>query len=191
MAEPMPATWRRLPLATPEFELYWADGPTRNLWYFGALVHHQKTKDHVVGFVTVPCGQNPEEYIAKLLESVPNAYPAPRKNKKFEEILNELFFPALFTAYGFDRKLFAQELRRQLPPAVHQPAQRAMRHFLAKLLYGRRFAPLRNPPTPKKPWVFREKALRVGRALYRLAHKLDTWLWEAQKRHGTGTQTPK
>lgn len=176
MNQPMPSTWRRLPLATTEYEWFSAFPLPRSCGAFRVLVHHQRNADVVRATVLTARGEDPILKVDAVRRQVPQAEGAKTHGLTLDELLRRFYLPRLFTTYGFDRRPLAEALRAALPLPLHNDAQRTMRaflyekHRLAQQAHDRAHA-------VKKPRVYRELAQIVGRALYKLADRADTWLW--------------
>lgn len=174
--QPMPSTWRRLPLATTEYEWFGAFPLPRSCGAFRVLVHHQRAQDVVRATVFTALNESLLDQIDAVKQQVPQAFGAKLTSLTLDELLDRYYLPQLFTTYGFDRRPIAAALRAALPRPLHNAAERAMRRFL----YVRHCRAMRErdrAAARKKPTLFRDAAREAGRALYKLADLVDTWLW--------------
>lgn len=180
MTRPMPTTWRRLPLDTAEYEWFSVFPLPRTCGSFRVLVHHRRHGDYVLTYVITEPGHDPLMLALERQRALMGEEQAEQLGKTNQvtlgELLHRFYLPRLFTAYGYDREPMAQALRSQLPVQLHHDAQRIMRRFLYKK-YSVEMAADARRRAVKKPRVFRDLAKDVSHALYRLAHKVDTWLW--------------
>lgn len=176
MTQPMPSTWRRLPLATNEYEWFSAWPLPRSCGAFRVLVHHQRNQDVVRAAVVTAKDEDPILKLDVVRRQVPQAEGAKTHGLTLDELVRRFYLPQLFTTYGFDRRAMAEALRAALPLPLHNDAQRTMRRFLYeqyRVVQTKRD----RAAAVKKPTIYRDLARVVGRALYRLGDRADTWLW--------------
>lgn len=176
MTQPMPSTWRRLPLATTEYEWFSAFPLPRSCGAFRVLVHHQRNQDIVRATMLTERGEDPILKVDAVRRQVPQAEGAKVVGVTLDELVRRFYLPQLFTTYGFDRRAMAEALRAALPRALHTDAQRTMRRFLYEQ-YRVVQTERDRAAAVKKPTIYRDLARVVGRALYKLGDRLDTWLW--------------
>lgn len=166
MTPPMPATWRRLPLDTPEYEWFGIAyaGLPRTLATCRILVRHERNEDVIVALRT--------------FNEVSARYHAKSEVKLLarDVFLRRFYLPRLFTAYGYDRKAFLAALVKELHPALLNAARDEMRLFIheKKRIEETQRARMR---AVKKPRVFRDGLNTVYALFYKLADMADTLIW--------------
>lgn len=175
-APPMPATWRRLPLSTPEYEWFGIEhaGLPRTLATFRILVRHERNDDVIVATVCAKRGGD----CLRTFHEVSAHYHAESKVKFLarDVFLRRFYLPRLFTAYGYDRKAFLAALMKELHSALLNAARDEMRLFLheKKRIEETQRARMR---AVKKPRVFRDGLNTVYALFYKLADMADTLIW--------------
>jgi len=176
VTNPMPSTWRRLPLATTEYEWFSAWPLPRSCVAFRVLVHHQRNADVVRATVLTALGEDMSLKVNAVARQVPPAQSAKVVGLPLDELVRRFYVVPLFTTYGFDRRAMGEALRAALPRALHNDAQRTMRRYLYEQY---RVVKTRHDRAAavKKPTTYRDLARVAGRALYKLGDVLDTWLW--------------
>lgn len=181
MTNPMPSTWRRLPLATTEYEWFHVDDVPRAYRVFVVLVHHQRTHDVVCETILHRYGDSFDENKSAILRRIPQAAVGRGvTHVTLDALLRRFYLPPLFTTYGFDRKAIADALRKTLPVPLHHQAQRSMRQYLHEKQREVNTARARSNAV-KKPTIYRDLARVAGRALYKLGALVDTWLWRGPR----------
>jgi len=176
MTQPMPATWRRLPLSTPEYEWFGIEyaGLPRTLSTFRILVRHERNDDVIVATVFA----KRDDDCMRVFNEVSAHYHVDGKVKFLarDVFLRRFYLPRLFTTYGYDRKAFLAALMKDLHPALLNVARNEMRLFLheKKRIKDTQRARMR---AVKKPRVFRDGLDRVYTFFYKLADMADTYIW--------------
>lgn len=174
-APPMPATWRRLPLSTPEYEWFGIEyaGLPRALSTFRILVRHERNDDVIVATVFAK-----RDDCMRVFNEVIAHYHVDGKVKFLarDVFLRRFYLPRLFTTYSYDRKAFLAALMKELHSALLNVARNEMRLFLheKKRIKDTQRARMR---AVKKPRVFRDGLDRVYTFFYKLADMVDTYIW--------------
>lgn len=180
MSQPMPASWRRMPITTPEYEWYYVSATDlpRRYAHCEFLIHHQRNHDVVRAQCLVRRDQDTQIERGVICLNIPQGRGAPTRCVTFQELCRDTLLPPLLAIYGNDRRLLGQALCAYLPEPLHHKARTIVRHVVFER--GRENqSRLARAAVGKAPRVFLPLVYRFTDPLVRLGRKLDAWLGKA------------